>query len=214
MCLDILISYAAIESNILIWRNWLIKSLWPSDAIWRHKSGSTLVQIMACYPTAPNHYPNQRWFLISDIPWHSPESNPKAIGPATILYTEVENYTFKITVTSPRRQRVKAHFRSSQRKAIVQFAKLFFKWQSNLWKCKHQIYTLFNTYWSTLHLHAEPCWRLWYQYILRVIKCSLNSVKCRSFYSYISECTWAHAALVMKLAGLVLEPMCCLSPCV
>ena len=34
-------------------------SLKPSDAIWRHKSGSTLAQVMACCLTAPSHYLNQ-----------------------------------------------------------------------------------------------------------------------------------------------------------
>ena len=34
-------------------------SLWPSDTIWRHKSGSTLDQVMACCLTAPSHYLNQ-----------------------------------------------------------------------------------------------------------------------------------------------------------
>ena len=36
-----------------------LKSLWPSDAIWRHKSGSTLDQVMACC-----HYLNQCWPII------------------------------------------------------------------------------------------------------------------------------------------------------
>ena len=31
-------------------------ALWPSDGIWRHRSGSTLAQVMACCPTAPSHY--------------------------------------------------------------------------------------------------------------------------------------------------------------
>ena len=34
----------------------LINSLWPSDTIWRQRSGSTLAQVMACCPTAPSHY--------------------------------------------------------------------------------------------------------------------------------------------------------------
>ena len=36
-----------------------INSLRPSDPIWRHKSGSTLTQVMACCLTAPSHYMNQ-----------------------------------------------------------------------------------------------------------------------------------------------------------
>ena len=34
---------------------WSGTPLWPSDAIWWHRSGSTLVQLMACCLMAPNH---------------------------------------------------------------------------------------------------------------------------------------------------------------
>ena len=47
--------------NRLHWVN----SLRPSDAIWRHRSGSTLVQVMACCLTALSHYLNQCWLIIS-----------------------------------------------------------------------------------------------------------------------------------------------------
>ena len=47
----------------------------PSDAIWRHRSGSTLAQVMACCLTAPSHYLNQCWLIISEVLWHSPEGN-------------------------------------------------------------------------------------------------------------------------------------------
>ena len=39
----------------------IINSLWPSDATWRQRSGSTLAQVMACCLTAPSHYLNQCW---------------------------------------------------------------------------------------------------------------------------------------------------------
>ena len=48
-----------------------VNSLWPSDAIWRQGSRSTLVQIMACCLTAPSHYLNQCWLIISKVEWHS-----------------------------------------------------------------------------------------------------------------------------------------------
>ena len=44
-----------------------INSLWPSDVIWRNRSGSTLVQIMACCLTAPSHYLNQCWLFVSEL---------------------------------------------------------------------------------------------------------------------------------------------------
>ena len=42
-----------------------VNSLWPNDAIWRHRSGSTLTQVMACCLTTPNHHLNQCWRIIS-----------------------------------------------------------------------------------------------------------------------------------------------------
>ena len=48
-----------------------LNSLWPSDAIWRQRSGSTFAQVMACYLMAPSHYLNQCWLIIGEVPWHS-----------------------------------------------------------------------------------------------------------------------------------------------
>ena len=42
-------------------------SLRPSDAIWQHRSGSTLAQVMDCCLTAPSHYLNQCWLIISKV---------------------------------------------------------------------------------------------------------------------------------------------------
>ena len=46
--------------------DYMFNTLRPSDAIWRHRSGSTLAQAMACCLTAPKHYLNQCW-LISKV---------------------------------------------------------------------------------------------------------------------------------------------------
>ena len=61
----------------MCWKSciWLINSLWPNDAIWRHKSRSTLAQVMACCLTAPSHYLNQCWLIFSKVQWHSVEGN-------------------------------------------------------------------------------------------------------------------------------------------
>ena len=48
-----------------------VNSLWPSDATWWQRSGSTLAQVMACCLTAPSHYLNQCWLIISEAQWHS-----------------------------------------------------------------------------------------------------------------------------------------------
>ena len=50
-------------------------SLWPSDAIWQQGSRSTLVGVMACCLTAPSHYLNQCWLIISKIQLHSSNGN-------------------------------------------------------------------------------------------------------------------------------------------
>ena len=52
-----------------------INSLWPRDAIRWHRSGSTLAQVMACCLTAPSHYLNQCWLIISYVVWHSPDGD-------------------------------------------------------------------------------------------------------------------------------------------
>ena len=69
---------ATLQNNISIYRelilNWF-NSLWPSDAMWRHRSGSTLAQVMACCLTAPSHYLNQCWLMISEVLWHWSDSN-------------------------------------------------------------------------------------------------------------------------------------------
>ena len=44
-----------------------VNSLRPSDAIWWHRSESTLAQVMACCLTAPSHYLNQCWLIISKV---------------------------------------------------------------------------------------------------------------------------------------------------
>ena len=44
-----------------------VNSLWPSDAIWQQRSGSTLAQVMACCLTAPSHYLKQCWLIINQV---------------------------------------------------------------------------------------------------------------------------------------------------
>ena len=38
-----------------------LASMWLSNAAWRHRSGSTLAQVMACCLAAPRHYLYQSW---------------------------------------------------------------------------------------------------------------------------------------------------------
>ena len=46
-----------------------INLFWPSDAIQRHKTGSTLVRVIACCPTAASYCLNQRWLIICEFHW-------------------------------------------------------------------------------------------------------------------------------------------------
>ena len=50
-------------------------SLRPSDAILRHRIGSNLAQVMVCCLTAPSHYLNQCWLIITKVQWCSSEGN-------------------------------------------------------------------------------------------------------------------------------------------
>ena len=69
LALVIVILYisSGIPDRLITWN--LIDSIWPSDAIWQHRSGSLLAQVKACWLTAPTHWLNQ-CFL-----WHLAESN-------------------------------------------------------------------------------------------------------------------------------------------
>ena len=52
-----------------------VNPLRPSDAIWRQRTGSTLAQVMAWCLTAPSHYLNQCWLIISEVQWNSYKGN-------------------------------------------------------------------------------------------------------------------------------------------
>ena len=50
-----------------------INSLWPNEAIWWHRSWSTLVQVMTWCCQAPSHHLNQCWLIIKAAMWKSPD---------------------------------------------------------------------------------------------------------------------------------------------
>ena len=52
-----------------------VKSLWPNDAIWWHRSRSTLAQAVACCLTASSHSPNQCWFISNGVLWDFPDND-------------------------------------------------------------------------------------------------------------------------------------------
>ena len=55
------------EMAAILSRGRWVNSLRPNDAIWQHRSGSTLAQVMACCLTTPSHYLNQCWLIISKV---------------------------------------------------------------------------------------------------------------------------------------------------
>ena len=63
---------------------------WPSDATWRHKSVSTLVQVVAYCLTPTSHFLGQCLVPFCETIWHTPESNLALIVQATILHNEIE----------------------------------------------------------------------------------------------------------------------------
>ena len=64
LCRNILIRTS---SKVTHMQKFVINILWCSNVIWRRKFGSTMVQIMDCFPTASSHYLKQ--FMINDACW-------------------------------------------------------------------------------------------------------------------------------------------------
>ena len=85
-----------------------INPLRPNDAIWRHRSGSTLAQVMACCLMAPSHYLNQCWLNISVALWHSAENNFTRNAQDICPWYQFKKYWFKTSTTSSRDQWVEA----------------------------------------------------------------------------------------------------------
>ena len=82
----------------------IIYSLWPSDAIWRQRSWSTLAQVMACCLKASSHYLNQCWLIISEVQWHSHKGNFTRDASTINHWNLFENYISKISLQFPKGQ--------------------------------------------------------------------------------------------------------------
>ena len=89
-----------------------VNSLWPSDTIWWHRSRSTLAQVMACCLTAPSHYLNQWWLIISEVQCNLLRVIWQDIIPTTNHWNYRENFLSKIFFNHLKGQWVKAlwHF--------------------------------------------------------------------------------------------------------
>ena len=58
----------ATDSHVDHYMKHAINLLWLSDAIWHQKTLLTLVQVRACFLTAPSHYLNQCWLNHQSVP--------------------------------------------------------------------------------------------------------------------------------------------------
>ena len=102
-CLGSILRCISLVRILVVWFIFL-NSLGLSDTIWRHKSGSTLAQVMACCLTAPSHCLNQCWLFISEIQWYSSECNFTRDVSTINHWNAFENYICKISFKFPRDQ--------------------------------------------------------------------------------------------------------------
>ena len=87
-------------------KNVSFNSLWPSDANWWQRFGSTLAQVMACCLAAPSHYLNQCWFIISEVQRHGTWKKFRERCPnhQSLKWTWNTNHSSKSLLKSPRGQ--------------------------------------------------------------------------------------------------------------
>ena len=120
---------SGVSAMLMHWYMILLNSLGISDAIWWQRSGSTLVQVMACCLMAPSHYLNQCWLMTKEVLWHSLDSNFTENTSDIYHWNEFEIYQFETVVKSHRGQWVKIS-RSGQKAAIFQMTVS----ETNSWK--------------------------------------------------------------------------------
>ena len=65
----------------------------------RHNSSSALYQAMACCLTAPSHYLNQCWFIISVVLWHSSKTNFLVSAKDSNSFNVCPKYKYTIVFT-------------------------------------------------------------------------------------------------------------------
>ena len=99
----IMVGAKIVNRTVMFTWSWL-NSLWPRDTIWRHRSGSTLVQVMAWCLTAPSHYLNQYWLITSKVQWHSSHGNFTRYTSPINHWLQFENHLCKLSFKSPRGQ--------------------------------------------------------------------------------------------------------------
>ena len=106
-----------------------VNSLWPSDAIWRLRSGSTSAQahVTTDCPTAPSHCLNRWWIFISTVRWHSPEGNLAANACVAIRHNAFEYNTSKPLRYLPGANELKINWGNKSLAATQQFQVIAYK---------------------------------------------------------------------------------------
>ena len=125
-----------------------VNLVWPSDAMWRVRTGSTLSQVMACCLTVPSHYLNQCSLVISDDLWHSHEGNFTGNAQDVYPWYKFQGYQFKITTASPGRHRVnRLYMGNAQHEGFVKW-KIWFRPLSN---------QNGDSWWPANDMHQDIC---------------------------------------------------------
>ena len=75
-----------IKSSFCSHKCLVLNPLWPGDTIWQHRTGSTLVQVMACCLMAPC------WLIIIEVTWHSCKGTICKIPENTNQQNRTENF--------------------------------------------------------------------------------------------------------------------------
>ena len=71
------------------WSSYLVSTIML--LIWRHRSESTLTQIITCWLMGPSHYLNQCWVIINEVLWHSPKTNSQEVLKISIRKLDLKN---------------------------------------------------------------------------------------------------------------------------
>ena len=114
LSLTIDITGKADSRDPLIWG--AFNSLWPSDAIRGHRTGSTLPQVMAWCHQAPSHDLNQCWLNhqwgLMTITWG--QFHMRYINHRSLKLEKNENYLCKISLKSPGDQWVASYTKQNK----------------------------------------------------------------------------------------------------
>ena len=94
LCVKVYMHFTYYSFTLIQWG--LFNSLWLSDAIWQHRARS----ILACFFTAPKHYLNQCWLIISRVQKHSSGGNFLRDTCTTAIINEICLKQIKVMSTS------------------------------------------------------------------------------------------------------------------